>query len=67
MFVCYMRVIPPQQLLSDTCDPDLTAKLMLPTIVNMGKDQVANVRFNVAKTLQKMGERLDQTLVLAHC
>ena len=61
VLLCYMRAVSPQQLLSDACDPDLTVKLMLPTIINMGKDQVANVRFNVAKTLQKLGERLDQT------
>ena len=51
------------QLLSDACDAELVSKLMLPTIVNMGKDQVANVRFNVAKTLHKLGEKLDQRSV----
>jgi hypothetical protein len=27
---------------------------MLPTVLNLANDPVANVRFNVAKTLQKM-------------
>lgn len=37
---------------------------MLPTVLNLGTDNVANVRFNVAKTLQKVGPILDQKYVL---
>ena len=33
---------------------------MLPTVISLGSDSVANVRFNVAKTLQKIGPILDQ-------
>jgi serine/threonine-protein phosphatase 2A regulatory subunit A len=33
---------------------------MLPTVLGMANDGVANVRFNVAKTLQKLGPLLDQ-------
>ena len=47
------------QLLAEAVGPDRTVKLMLPTILSMGNDAVANVRFNVAKTLQKLGKNLD--------
>ncbi|XP_067009843.1 serine/threonine-protein phosphatase 2A 65 kDa regulatory subunit A alpha isoform isoform X3 [Anabrus simplex] len=45
--------------LAEACGPEITAKLMLPTVLNMANDNVANVRFNVAKTLQKIGPILD--------
>lgn len=32
---------------------------MLPVVLKMANDQVANVRFNVAKSLQKIGPVLD--------
>jgi serine/threonine-protein phosphatase 2A regulatory subunit A len=34
---------------------------MLPVVTAMGNDSVANVRFNVAKTLQKIGPIFDKT------
>ena len=49
------------QLLAEAVGPELTVKLMLPTILSMANDAVANVRFNVAKTLQKLGKSLDNT------
>ncbi|XP_046554169.1 serine/threonine-protein phosphatase 2A 65 kDa regulatory subunit A alpha isoform-like isoform X1 [Haliotis rubra] len=48
-------------LLSEACGSDLTLKLMLPTVTGMAGDAVANVRFNVAKTLQKLGPLFDQS------
>ena len=39
---------------------DTATRLMLPTVRTMASDSVANVRFNVAKTLMKMGPILDQ-------
>ena len=33
---------------------------MLPTVLALAQDGVANVRFNVAKSLQKVGPVLDQ-------
>jgi len=42
---------------------DLTVKLMMPTVITMSGDAVANVRFNVAKTLQKLGPSMDQRFV----
>jgi serine/threonine-protein phosphatase 2A regulatory subunit A len=47
------------QLLAEACGPELTVKLMLPTILSMANDAVANVRFNVAKSLQKLGKAMD--------
>jgi len=33
------------------CGADITERLLLPTVLGMATDSVANVRFNVAKTL----------------
>uniref|UniRef100_A0A665UMI1 Serine/threonine-protein phosphatase 2A 65 kDa regulatory subunit A beta isoform n=1 Tax=Echeneis naucrates TaxID=173247 RepID=A0A665UMI1_ECHNA len=38
---------------------EITTKQMLPVVLKMSNDQVANVRFNVAKSLQKIGPVLD--------
>uniref|UniRef100_UPI00398F2A84 serine/threonine-protein phosphatase 2A 65 kDa regulatory subunit A alpha isoform-like n=1 Tax=Pristiophorus japonicus TaxID=55135 RepID=UPI00398F2A84 len=45
--------------LYEVCGKDITTKSMLPTVLHMAADPVANVRFNVAKTLQKIGPTLD--------
>lgn len=50
-------------LLAEACGAELTAKLMLPTVLNMAGDNVANVRFNVAKTLQRLGPSLEQSAI----
>ena len=52
------------QLLAPVCGPDITVRLMLPTVIAMANDSVANVRFNVAKTLQKIGPVLDSRYYL---
>ncbi|XP_078093139.1 uncharacterized protein LOC144508703 [Mustelus asterias] len=49
--------------LYDVCGKDITTKIMLPTILRMGSDPVANVRFNVAKTLQRIGPIMDYNAV----
>lgn len=36
---------------------------MLPTVLTMATDNVANVRFNVAKTLQRIGPFLESSAV----
>lgn len=36
---------------------------MLPTVLTMATDNVANVRFNVAKTLQRIGPFLEPSAV----
>ena len=43
---------------------DVTTRLMLPTVLGMATDNVANVRFNVAKSLQKFGHILETRQVL---
>ncbi|MBN3286731.1 2AAA phosphatase, partial [Polyodon spathula] len=47
--------------LSDVCGQEITTKHMLPTVIRMAGDAVANVRFNVAKSLQKVGPILDNS------
>ncbi|KAF4520806.1 hypothetical protein B566_EDAN002384 [Ephemera danica] len=51
--------------LAEACGADITAKHMLPTVLTMATDNVANVRFNVAKTLQKVGPILDMSCLQA--
>ncbi|KAI5282564.1 Serine/Threonine-Protein Phosphatase 2A 65 Kda Regulatory Subunit A Beta Isoform [Manis pentadactyla] len=45
--------------LSEACGQEVTTKQMLPIVLKMAGDQVANVRFNVAKSLQRIGPILD--------
>ncbi|KAM6179011.1 serine/threonine-protein phosphatase 2A 65 kDa regulatory subunit A beta isoform-like [Rhynchocyon petersi] len=45
--------------LSEACGQEMTTKQMLPVVLKMAGDQVANVRFNVAKSLQRIGLMLD--------
>jgi serine/threonine-protein phosphatase 2A regulatory subunit A len=40
--------------LASACGQELTQKILLPTVLGLASDPVANVRFNVAKTLHKM-------------
>ncbi|PSN41046.1 Serine/threonine-protein phosphatase 2A 65 kDa regulatory subunit A alpha isoform [Blattella germanica] len=54
-------VIP--KVLAEACGSEITAKLMLPTVLTMANDNVANVRFNVAKTLQKIGPVLEPSCI----
>lgn len=51
------------QALSEACGQEITTKHMLPVVLKMSTDQVANVRFNVAKSLQKIGPVLDSRFV----
>ena len=47
--------------LAEACGPDITERLMMPTVVTMGSDLVPNVRFNVAKTLAIIGPKLNSS------
>jgi len=49
--------------LADVIGPENLGSLMLPTVISLAGDAVANVRFNVAKTLQKIGPKMDATTV----
>jgi serine/threonine-protein phosphatase 2A regulatory subunit A len=49
--------------LADVVGADVIKRLFLPTIKTLAGDTVANVRFNVAKTLQKISPFLDQASI----
>lgn len=52
--------------LADVVGADIIKRLFVPTIKTLGADPVANVRFNVAKTLQKISPFLDQPAIDEH-
>ncbi|XP_019561731.1 serine/threonine-protein phosphatase PP2A 65 kDa regulatory subunit [Aedes albopictus] len=52
--------------LADVVGADIIMRLFLPTIKVLSTDPVANVRFNVAKTLQKLSPFLDQAAIDEH-
>ena len=47
------------QVIADAMDAETVGKSILPAVIAMSNDKVANVRFNVAKTLQVLSEKLD--------
>ncbi|ODM95971.1 Serine/threonine-protein phosphatase 2A 65 kDa regulatory subunit A alpha isoform [Orchesella cincta] len=49
--------------LADVCGQD-TLKKTFPIVAKLAYDKVANVRLNVAKTIQKMGSVLDRTVLV---
>ncbi|XP_029668414.1 LOW QUALITY PROTEIN: serine/threonine-protein phosphatase 2A 65 kDa regulatory subunit A alpha isoform-like [Formica exsecta] len=49
--------------LAEVCGPEITTKVMLPTVLTMATDNVANVKFNVAKTFQRIGPFLEPSAV----
>lgn len=49
--------------LAEVCGPEITTKMLLPTVLLLATDNVANVRFNVAKTLQKISPYLEATAI----
>ena len=50
-------------MLAEACGTALTTRLLLPTVMIMADDKVANVRFNVAKTLQKISAFIDHPVM----
>lgn len=46
------------RVLTDTCDASTLISTFLPIVTDLARDNVANVRFNAAKTLQLIGEKL---------
>ncbi len=58
-FILFFQFI---QVLAEPCGQEITQRMMLPTIVTLASDPVANVRFNAAKTLQRIYSVLDQRL-----
>jgi len=51
--------------LIDAVSVDIITKHLLPTVVSLGSDSVPNVRFNVAKSVQKMSASLDAATIEA--
>ena len=49
--------------LAEAVEPEITKSVLLPTVLNLAKDKVANVRFNVAKTLLKIAPLLDDDTI----
>ena len=49
--------------LAEACGRDLTTKHLLPVVLTSSDDTVANVRFNVAKTLEKIGPVLEASTI----
>lgn len=49
--------------LAEACGVEMTTRLLLPTVLLLSTDGVANVRFNVAKTLQKISPYLEATAI----
>lgn len=49
--------------MAEVCGQEITTKVMLPTVLTMATDNVANVRFNVAKTLQRIGPFIESSSV----
>lgn len=49
--------------LAEVCGPETTTKCLLPTVLGLATDLVANVRFNVAKTLQKITPFLEAGVI----
>ena len=47
--------------ISEVCGAEIASKHILPTVVSLAADNVANVRFNVAKTLQRIAPLMDAT------
>lgn len=49
--------------LAEVCGPEISTKMLLPTVLLLATDTVANVRFNVAKTLQKISPYLESAAI----
>ena len=49
------------QVLAEACGPEITERLMLPTVLNLAGDGVPNVRFNIAKCLTIIGPKLNSS------
>lgn len=49
--------------LAEVCGPEITKKMLLQTVLVLVEDPVANVRFNVAKTLQKISPFMEAAAI----
>lgn len=60
IFYSFFISLPVVQVVGEVCGRELTTKTLLPTVLAMANDNVPNVRFNVAKTLQIIGPHIDK-------
>ncbi|KAH8246983.1 hypothetical protein KR032_006112, partial [Drosophila birchii] len=49
--------------MAEVCGTDITTRLLLPTVLLLAFDSIANVRFNVAKTLLKISSHLPARVI----
>lgn len=49
--------------MAEGCQKESATKLMLSTVVGLASDNVPNVKFNVAKTLMRIGQWLDHATI----
>ena len=47
--------------LVEVCSDDVIKNIMLPVVLELAKDPVPNVRFNVAKSITKLGPKMMET------
>jgi len=51
------------QVLVDVCTPEVIQTSMLPAVLKLATDPVANVRFNVAKSLTNIAQQMETRCV----
>jgi hypothetical protein len=56
-----ITIIVGPQVLAEACGPEISERLMLPTVLNLAGDPVPNVRFNIAKCLAAIGPKLNSS------
>ena len=49
--------------LAEVCPQDVITNVLLPTVLSLMADRVSNVRFNVAKTLKKIGPLVERSVL----
>ncbi|KAM0047645.1 putative armadillo-like helical protein [Helianthus debilis subsp. tardiflorus] len=58
-----MRILSAISLLAPVMGSEITCSKLLPVVVTLAKDRVANIRFNVAKVLQSFIPIVDQSVM----
>ena len=51
----------------DVCTPEVIQTSMLPAVLKLATDPVANVRFNVAKSLTNIAQQMETRCVSGMC
>ena len=46
--------------LVEVCSDEVIRDTMLPVVLKLAKDPIPNVRFNVAKSMTKLGGKIDE-------